>query len=480
MRVGTSGSLIGGMAALAVTAACAASPFELTRRRQSPADDAPATHAARLDTVTWEPRATAVIVCDVWDQHHCRNAVDRLGEFAPRIAAVCAVVRERGGTVIHAPSDCMPAYADHPARLRVLELVDRKLPVGFEPAADAAWWCSALPGELEAEYPLDQSLGGEDDDPARHAAWSAELTALGRNPGMPWKTQSKLVPIDPEADFVSDRGDEVSRVLASRGVRHVMLVGVHLNMCVLGRPFGLRRMVAAGLDTVLVRDLTDTMYDPAQWPYVDHYTGTDLMIDHVERHVCPTITSDQILGDGRPFTFAGDRRTDAKRGRPHAARPTPAEAARRWVSVREAAEARRLVEASGSRGPVWRRSVLVPGRSAAAHGLVLGVAAAGAAPRAWIDGTPLSTTASPAAGQPATFLVPRELLAAGRPALLVVAVARAEDAHGPITVGPGGPGGGATAVDRYQIRVGAGEGLSSMPLPAQFGGSADAVVPLPD
>ncbi|MFM8892658.1 MAG: hypothetical protein ACKOTB_13740, partial [Planctomycetia bacterium] len=457
------------MAALAVTAACAAGPFELTRRRQLPAD-APAAHAARLDTVTWEPRETAVIVCDVWDQHHCRNAVDRLGEFAPRIAAVCAAVRQRGGTVIHAPSDCMPAYADHPARRRVLDLVAKKLPAGFEPAADAAWWCSALAAELDVDYPLDQSLGGEDADPARHAAWSAELVALGRNPGMPWKTQSALVPIDPEADFVSDRGDEVSRVLASRGVRHVMLVGVHLNMCVLGRPFGLRRMVAAGLDTVLVRDLTDTMYDPAQWPSVDHYTGTDLMIDHVERHVCPTITSDQILGDGRPFTFAGDRRQRAEARRPTPAPPTADEAVRRWVSVRKSDEAGRLVAAAGSRGPVWRRSVLVPGRAAAAHGLVLGVTAAGAAPRAWIDGKPLATVAAPGAEQATTFLVPAELVEAGRPALLVVAVARAEDARGAITVGPGGPGGGTTVVHRHQIRVGTGDGFESMPLPAQFGG----------
>ena len=48
--------------------------------------------------------------------------------------------------------------------------------------------------------------------------------------------------------------------------------------------------------------------DPAQWPYVDHYTGTDLMIDHVERHVCPTITSVDFLG-GEPFRFRDDRRS---------------------------------------------------------------------------------------------------------------------------------------------------------------------------
>jgi len=258
--------------------------------------------------VSWPAAATAVIVCDVWDQHHCRRAVERLEAFAPRIAQVCDRVRAAGGTVIHAPSDCMPAYADHPARRRVQELVARQLPAGFvPPAGGPSAWCAALAAEAGAEYPLDQALGGEDDEPAAHAAWAAELERLGRNPRMPWQAQSPLVPIDAAADFLTDDGAETARVLAARGVRHVILVGVHLNMCVLGRPFGLRRMAEAGRDVVLVRDLTDTMYDPAQWPWVDHFTGTERMIDHVERHVCPTIGSDQLIG-GKPFRAAEDKR----------------------------------------------------------------------------------------------------------------------------------------------------------------------------
>ena len=30
----------------------------------------------------WDPAKTAVIVCDVWDYHHCDNAVKRLTELA--------------------------------------------------------------------------------------------------------------------------------------------------------------------------------------------------------------------------------------------------------------------------------------------------------------------------------------------------------------------------------------------------------------
>ncbi len=281
----------------------------LVLRTQRPGADDGSWWRAVDAPAEWQTAATAVIVCDVWDQHHCRRAVERLEEFAPRIARVCDRIRAGGGTVIHAPSDCMPAYADHPARQRVRDLVERQEPTGFvAPPAGRSAWCSGMAAEAGAEYPLDQSLGGEDDDPAEHAAWAAELERLGRNPRMPWKAQSPLVPIDAAADYLTDDGAETARVLAARGIRQVILVGVHLNMCVLGRPFGLRRMAEAGCQVVLVRDLTDTMYDPAQWPWVNHFTGTERMIDHVERHVCPTITSDQILGDGPPFRSPRDCR----------------------------------------------------------------------------------------------------------------------------------------------------------------------------
>mgnify|MGYP003324593230 FL=1 len=39
--------------------------------------------AVRQQTVLWEAQATAVIVCDMWDLHHCKNAVGRVGEMAP-------------------------------------------------------------------------------------------------------------------------------------------------------------------------------------------------------------------------------------------------------------------------------------------------------------------------------------------------------------------------------------------------------------
>lgn len=248
----------------------------------------------------WEPKRTAIIVCDMWDLHHCLNAARRGAELAPTMDRVLKAARDRGAVIIHAPSDCMPSYADHPSRKRAMETPKAK---SFP--ADIGTWCYKIPSEEKGTYPIDQSDGGEDDDPAEHAKWAEELAARGRNPKAPWKTETDLLTIDPARDYITADGREVWSILQHREVEHVILLGVHLNMCVLGRPFGLRRMAENGRDVVLMRDMTDTMYNPARAPYVSHFAGTELMVEHVEKFVCPTITSDQILG-GQPFRFKGD------------------------------------------------------------------------------------------------------------------------------------------------------------------------------
>jgi hypothetical protein len=78
-------------------------------------------------------------------------------------------------------------------------------------------------------------------------------------------------------------------------------------MCVLGRSFAIRQMVKLGKNVVLIRDLTDTMYDHRRKPFVDHFSGTDLVVEHVEKFWCPTATSADLLG-GEPFRFAQDAR----------------------------------------------------------------------------------------------------------------------------------------------------------------------------
>jgi len=248
----------------------------------------------------WPAKQTAVIVCDMWDAHHCLNAVRRENELVPRMEEFLKKARSEGALIVHAPSSCMEPYKDHPARKRA-----QASPKAATLPKDIHEWCRKIPAEDKGKYPIDQSDGGEDDDPKEHAEWHAKLKAMGRNPNAPWKSQHAGITISND-DAISDSGVEIWNLLEQRGITNVMLVGVHTNMCVLGRPFGLRQMSKNGKNAVLVRDLTDTMYNPKMPPMVSHFEGTRLIVEHIEKYVCPTIASTQLLG-GKEFRFAGDK-----------------------------------------------------------------------------------------------------------------------------------------------------------------------------
>ncbi len=251
----------------------------------------------------WDPAKTALIVCDFWDSHHCANAVKRVNEMAPRMAEVVKTARERGVLIIHAPSDCMKTYEDHPARKRAMATP----PASNLPPKISEWlhWKDAT--EEKTGYPIDASDGGSDDTPEEEAAWKMELKRQGRDTGHPWHGEHPSVIIDEERDLISDNGIEIWSALEARGITNVLFAGVHTNMCVCGRPFGLRQLSRNGKDIVLLRDLTDTMYNPAKKPFVSHYRGTELMLAHIEQLICPTALSSEVFG-GTAHTFSADKR----------------------------------------------------------------------------------------------------------------------------------------------------------------------------
>jgi putative heme-binding domain-containing protein len=237
-------------------------------------------------TVRWDARKTVVIICDMWDQHWCRGATARVAEMAPRMNEVVKEARRRGALIIHAPSDTMKFYADWPQRKRA-----QQAPKATPPADISKW--HALNNAKEPPLPIDDSDGGCDDWP--------------RCPdGSPWKHEISTIEIAPE-DAISDKGDEVYNLLQQSGRDNVIIMGVHENMCVLGRPFSIRQMVTIGKNVLLMRDMTDTMYNSRRPPYVSHFVGTDLVAEHIEKYWCATVTSADLLG-GQPFHFQADKR----------------------------------------------------------------------------------------------------------------------------------------------------------------------------
>ena len=237
-------------------------------------------------TVRWDPAKTAVIVCDMWERHWCKSAARRGAEMAPRMNDFVAAARRRGALIVHAPSGGMKYYENHPARKRAKDAPPAKLPDFLKHSGE-------MSAAERTAWPIDQSDDGCDCTPQ-----CVTRTVLRR--------QTDAIKIADE-DAISDSGVEIGNLFVQRGIENVIMVGVHANMCVVGRPFGLRNLVRWGKNAVLVRDLTDTMYNPRMPPRVSHVRGTDLIVEHIEKYICPTIVSCDLLG-GPEFRFHEDRR----------------------------------------------------------------------------------------------------------------------------------------------------------------------------
>jgi nicotinamidase-related amidase len=208
-----------------------------------------------------------ILICDMWDRHWSRGATERVGAMAPRMNDVVCTARNRGAHVVHAPSETLDFYADTPARRRMQNLPRVEMP----PPIDRP----------DPVLPVDASDHGSDTgEPSPYRAW---------------RRQHPAIEIDQERDGIADNGEEVYRFLRGAEIETLLIMGVHTNMCVLGRSFGIKPMVKIGMDVVLVRDLTDTMYNPAMPPYVDHDEGTRLVVEYIEKFWCPSITSADLL-----------------------------------------------------------------------------------------------------------------------------------------------------------------------------------------
>jgi nicotinamidase-related amidase len=236
-------------------------------------------------TLAWDPTRTAIVVCDMWNKHWCRGATKRVAEMAPRMNDVLVAARNRGVLVIHCPSDTMKFYkgTEQRERARRAPKVALKTPLRKSCNLDV---------KREGPLPVNDSDGGCDCDPPCQQ-------------GSPWSREIDTLKIEP-ADAITD-GVEAIYLMKEHGIENVIVMGVHTNMCVLGRSFAIRQLVDQGFHVVLMRDMTDTMYSSRRPPFVSHFTGTDLVVEHIEKHWCPTITSVDLLG-GHEFRFAEDRR----------------------------------------------------------------------------------------------------------------------------------------------------------------------------
>src|SRR5438034_8437585 len=102
-------------AALMTSAASPADTLQLHLR--SRAKSPPGTQATVVERqVAWDARKTALIICDMWDDHWCKSAARRVAEMAGPLNGTVKAARARGIFIIHAPSSVTAFYKDTPHR----------------------------------------------------------------------------------------------------------------------------------------------------------------------------------------------------------------------------------------------------------------------------------------------------------------------------------------------------------------------------
>lgn len=183
----------------------------------------------------------------------------RVDAFVPRINKALAAARELGMPVFLCPSDVVDNYVGYPQRDAVFSLpkvtVTNVINVTCPPVPDAGG-CACGRERCGGSYGWD--------------GMHPELV-IGSN------------------DWMPDTQSEVYALCQKYGLTHLIYVGFHTQVCLLGKPMGLKAMKSAGLQCVLARDMTDAHpgYDPARNFTPD--LNTEQVVEHFEKHLAPTI-----------------------------------------------------------------------------------------------------------------------------------------------------------------------------------------------
>ena len=195
----------------------------------------PQTNQVKIQKQIIDPRKVGIIVVDPWNYHWCMTWTAQAGGMVPRLNKVLEVARKLGMQVFWAPTDAASMYVGWPQRELALGIpyadvpkirsyrVEHKLPQGK---------CHCGPGfACQIDY--------------------------GENAMPP-----DLVIAD--EDLIVSGTQEFYSICRQKGIGQLIYMGGAVNICLTGKPEGLKYMYEAGLDCLVARDLVEawTQYDP--------------------------------------------------------------------------------------------------------------------------------------------------------------------------------------------------------------------------
>ena len=236
--------------------------LKLTRRE-------PSTGEALVESEHLATYRIGIVAIDMWNWHWCKTSTQRVGALVPRMNRVLDQARRMGIQVFWCPTDSINTY--NGMHQREIAVATQGMP---------------LPQVNEITCPPARDGGGCTCGPQRcrgNFGWD------GMHPEIRIH-RDDLMPNDPEVLYALCR---------EKGITHLIYMGVHTQVCVLGKSVGVANLLKAGVRCILARDLTDAhgVYLPEEGFTPDDLTQE--VVEHFESHLVPTINfRDTLIGAG--------------------------------------------------------------------------------------------------------------------------------------------------------------------------------------
>lgn len=221
----------------------------------------------QIATERVDPARVAIFAIDCWHYHWCRTWRNRASSLMPRFNHSFDAARTLKMTFLFSPTNAMRDMNESPQRKNTLALPDRRLP--------------AL-SNLEDRYPGALRFGmcecGLGDD--------CHYTNNVNNQHPDLKMQGD--------EYIALTQQEAYNVLKHRNITHIIYTGFATNMCLWGKPTGMKYMRQFGFRCMVARDLTEAITRYAEESF-NPTQGTLEVLELIERELAPTISMEHTL-----------------------------------------------------------------------------------------------------------------------------------------------------------------------------------------
>ena len=214
-----------------------------------------------------------MLLVDAWHYHWCRTWRSRAGSLVPRVNHSLDGARKLGMTLVFSPTNAMRDLNDSPQRKNTLALADRPLP----PLANLP---DPYPGAIR---------------------WGMCECGLGDDCHYTNNVNNQHPDIRmTAADFIALTQQEAYNIFKERDIAHVIYTGFATNMCLWGKPTGMKYMRQFGFDCMVARDVTEAITRYAEESF-NPTRGTLEVIEAIERDLAPTISMEETLRSARAW-----------------------------------------------------------------------------------------------------------------------------------------------------------------------------------